>query len=98
MDSLNASVLNSFGEKVTFALNAGSVELTAIFSRQQINQGIGAASFTDDYHTLELLTIDVENHAIPLRSTVTVRSINYQVIEIAADTGGMSKLILRKFA
>jgi hypothetical protein len=94
---LNAACLSTFAETVLFKLMGGDVPLQAVFDIERPKDDIGAAPFSNDYYTLELLQSDINANGIALRDTVTVRGVDYQILEIADDTAGMAMLKIRRY-
>lgn len=95
---VNAAVLSDFAEPVLFALPVGSVFLPAIYDTEQDIDRVADLPVNGDVKTLSMLQSDVDAHSIQIRETVTVRGINYQILDIAHDAAGFSTLQIRRYS
>jgi hypothetical protein len=97
VESLNQSVLMTFAEPFTYKASAGDVLLQGIFDDKTATEQAGGSGFMDRSYSLQLLQATVVVNAIELRKTVTVRDVDYQIIDIQSDTSGMATLSLRRY-
>jgi len=96
-DTLNESVLTVFGEPFTYKGSGGAAILEGVFDERVDQERIGGIGLADRVFTLSLKQSDAESSAIAIRETVQVRGMNYQIIDIHTDVGGMTTLILRPY-
>jgi hypothetical protein len=95
---LNAAAINAFGESVLFTLQGGAVFLPVIFDVNQDRTQVADLPINSSEKTLSMLQSDVNAHGIEIRGKVQVRNVDYQILDIEHDAGGMSLLQIRRYA
>lgn len=89
--------MGTLGEPARFKLEDGDRVLNTLFDVENESNGIGALPFAGGHYTLTVAQDAVELYGIGLRQTVTVRRVDYQIIDMVSDTTGMAVLKIRKY-
>ena len=96
-DSLNSAVMQTFAEPFTFKSATGDVLLSGILDEKMSDQQVGAARFVDRVYVLIVTQSAATTAGIALHDKVVVRDVNYQIIDMQADTGGMVVMSIRAY-
>jgi hypothetical protein len=92
---LNQIALETFAEPFTLKKTGGDVALRGVFGDSTDPNAVASAGYADRQYSLALADIDAA--AIGLRATVTVRGVDYQVVDRDVDLSGMITLTLRRY-
>lgn len=97
-DVLNSVCLSAFAEPFTYHSETAPVLLQAVFDDKPQTEHLQGASYGNKRFSLQLEQSTVEANAIQIMQTVTVRGVDYQIIDMDSDISGMATLGLRRFA
>jgi len=100
--ALNAAVMATFAEPVTFGTGGGEVTLSGVIERPAPPLGAGAAptGTTARLHDggsllISVLTSDLDTAGVQRRDRATVDGLRYVVADLWPDGGGVTVLEMR---
>lgn len=94
---LNKAILNTFPEPFVYKGLGGDVSLNGVFTEDFNQDSLGTAGFGDKVHRLDVDLADVTAAGVVARQKVTVRGIEYHILDVQSDLSGMASLTLRRF-
>lgn len=93
---MNDTMLATFGDTVSFTLSDNTaLTVSGIFSRERDDvQPNVAPSWR---YTVAVKTADVQAFGVVKRNTVAVDGVDYTIIDILPDDGGMTKFVVKRY-
>jgi hypothetical protein len=96
LSGMNDVLLSTFGDTVQITLaDDTALMVSGVFSRQRDDVEKNVAASTR--YTVQVKTADVQGFAIAKQNTVTVGGVDYTIVDIEPDDGGLTTYVLRRY-